>query len=88
MHMMKKFFSIFHVEFDLLFYGVDIIVDATSGIHYFVDCNYLANYNSIEQSELLDGLDTLLHGQINEMEGKSPRRTRGEKASNIEIRGR
>ena len=85
---MNKFFSIFHREFDLLFYGVDIIVDADTGVHYFVDCNYLANYNSIEQNELIDGLDTLLHSQINQMEGKSPRQARGEKASNIEIRGR
>ena len=47
MDLMKKFFDIFPQEFDMLFYGVDIIVDVETGVHYFVDCNYLSNYTNI-----------------------------------------
>ena len=86
--MMEKFFKIFPQEFDMLFYGVDIIVDSETGVHYFVDCNYLSNYANIEQGALLNGLDTVLLGQISEIEGKSPKIVRGEKSSNIVIRGR
>ena len=37
---------------------------------------------------MINGLDTMLHGQISEMEGKSPWTPRGEKSSNIKLRGR
>lgn len=47
MNMMKKFFDIFPNEFDINFYGVDIIVDVKTGVHYFVDLNYMGNYNNI-----------------------------------------
>lgn len=57
---MEKFFAKFPAEFDLKFYGVDIIVDVRDGIHYIVDCNYLANYNNIPQTELIEALDDLL----------------------------
>lgn len=67
MPMMQKFFSIFSKEFDMLFYGVDIIVDSETGVHYFVDCNYLSNYANIEQNTLLNALDTVLLEQISEM---------------------
>ena len=51
--LMDEFFTIFSREFDLQFYGIDIIVDATTGVHYFVDCNYLANYRDIPRQELI-----------------------------------
>ena len=60
MPMLQKFFSIFYREMDLLFYGVDIIVDAETGVHYCIDCNYISNYDNIEQSELTSALDTML----------------------------
>ena len=85
--MMKKFFRIFPAEFDLLFYGVDIIVDSETGVHYFVDCNYLANYNSIPQGELIAALDSLLVRQIAEVKGEVPLTPRGEKASNFSFKG-
>ena len=66
MPMMQKFFSIFPREFDMLFYGVDIIVDSETGVHYFVDCNYLSNYANIEQSTLINNLDAMLLAQIRE----------------------
>ena len=66
MPMMQKFFSIFSREFDMLFYGVDIIVDSETGVHYFVDCNYLSNYANIEQSTLINNLDAMLLAQIRE----------------------
>ena len=39
-----KFFDIFTKQMDLVFYGVDIIVDVRNGTHYIVDCNYLSSY--------------------------------------------
>ena len=78
MPMLQKFFSIFSREFDMLFYGVDIIVDAETGVHYFVDCNYLSNYANIEQKTLINALDKMLLGQISEQQGMSPSTPRGE----------
>lgn len=64
MPMMAKFFEIFPVEFEVFFYGVDIIVDTSTGIHYFVDCNYLANYENIPKAELTSQVDIVLKEQI------------------------
>lgn len=88
MNMMEKFFKIFSQEFDLLFYGVDIIVDSETGVHYFVDCNYLANYANIPQPELLAAFDSLIVEQIAEQEGNGPKTPRGEHSSNYHIKGR
>ena len=61
MPLMEKFFEIFPKEFNMIFYGVDIIVDSVTGVHYFVDCNYLANYNSIPQNELIAAVDRIIN---------------------------
>ena len=87
MKLMQKFFSFFPREFDMNFYGIDIIVDSETGVHYIVDCNYLSNYGMIEQNELIAALDKLLLGQIAEMDGRDPPTPRGAKSTNFEFRG-
>ena len=60
MPLCKRFFEIFPREFKFYFYGVDIIVDERTGVHYFVDCNYLSNYANIPQNELIAAVDSLI----------------------------
>ena len=36
---MEKLFSILPSEINLMFYGIDIIIDVRDGTHYLVDCN-------------------------------------------------
>lgn len=60
MPMMDEFFKIFPREFDYVFYGIDIIVDANTGVHYFVDCNYLPDYKNIPTQHLLSAVDDLI----------------------------
>ena len=60
MEVCKQFFKRFPKEFNFYWYGVDIIVDERTGVHYFVDCNYLSNYANIPQNELIDAIDSLI----------------------------
>ena len=60
MSLCKQFFERFPREFNFYFYGVDIIVDERTGVHYFVDCNYLSNYANIPENELIEATDTLI----------------------------
>ena len=60
MDVCKQFFARFPKEFNFYWYGVDIIVDERTGIHYFVDCNYLSNYANIPQNELINAIDALI----------------------------
>ena len=57
---MEKFFKIFSDEFDFTFYGIDIIVDVRSGVHYIVDCNYLSNYSNVPMGELVEKVDGVI----------------------------
>ena len=57
---MEKFFKIFSEEFDFTFYGIDIIVDVRSGVHYIVDCNYLANYAKVPMDKLVEKVDGVI----------------------------
>ena len=57
---MEKFFSILPNEINLVFYGIDIVVDVRDGVHYIVDCNYLGAYTEVPCSELISALDEIL----------------------------
>mmetsp|Transcript_18938 Transcript_18938/g.25661 ORF Transcript_18938/g.25661 Transcript_18938/m.25661 type:complete len:150 (+) Transcript_18938:551-1000(+) len=57
---MGRFFDIFPKEFDMNFYGVDIIVDVRTGTHYVVDCNYLSNYEKIPLADLIEKVDGVI----------------------------
>lgn len=43
----NAFVKNFAEHFNMNFYGIDIIVDKSTGKHYVVDCNYLPNYSKI-----------------------------------------
>ena len=60
MRLMKEFFAILPNELNMLFYGIDIIVDVRDGTHYIVDCNYHGNYADIPMPELIREFDILL----------------------------
>lgn len=64
MPMMKKFFEKFPAEFNMVFYGIDVIVDTRDGSHNIVDCNYMGNYYLIEFDELCVEADKLISDQI------------------------
>ena len=57
---MGKFFEVFTEEMDMIFYGIDIIVDVRDGTHYIVDCNYLSNYDNIPMQELIENVDRVI----------------------------
>jgi len=60
MESMKIFFEIFTERMNMVFYGVDIIVDSRTGVHYIVDCNYLSNYADVPMPELIENIDGVL----------------------------
>ena len=48
-------------------YGVDIIVDQETGVHYVIDCNYYSSYSGIPEEELTRVFDGLIYQELEEL---------------------
>ena len=65
--LMKQFFAAFYKEFNLKIYGVDIIVDQETGVHYVIDCNYYSSYSGTPEEELTRVFDGLIYQELEEL---------------------
>ncbi len=65
--LMTKFFAAFYKEFNLKIYGVDIVIDEETGVHYVIDCNYYSSYTGTPEEELTNVFDGLIYRELKEI---------------------
>ena len=55
----NEFFKAFAPSVSLSLYGVDIVVEKTTGKHLIIDCNYFSSYRGINETDLAEAFDAL-----------------------------